>query len=70
VTRRRNHRGTPAQWATAAIAAYRRHQADRIVGEVNNSASAISWSIASNFNALPELRAGDVVDRVQGMSSD
>jgi phage terminase large subunit-like protein len=46
-------RGTPAQWATAAIAAYRRHQADRIVGEVNNGGDMVGYTLATIDPRVP-----------------
>jgi phage terminase large subunit-like protein len=46
-------RGTPAQWATAAIAAYRRHQADRIVGEVNNGGDMVGYTLATVDPRVP-----------------
>ncbi len=46
-------RGDPAQWATAAIAAYRRHQADRIVGEVNNGGQMVGFTLATIDPRVP-----------------
>lgn len=34
-------RGTPSQWASEAIAAYHRHNADRIIAEVNNGGEMV-----------------------------
>lgn len=34
-------RGTPADWATAAVRAFARHQADLIVGEANNGGDMV-----------------------------
>jgi len=38
-------RGTPKEWATAAVAAYHRWRADRIIGEVNNGGDMIETVI-------------------------
>ena len=38
-------RGTPAEWARVAIAAYRSRRADRIVGEVNNGGDLVGANI-------------------------
>jgi len=38
-------RFAPIEWARAAIAAYRRHHADRIVGEVNNGGEMIESTL-------------------------
>jgi hypothetical protein len=46
-------RGTPAQWAVAAIAAYRRHQADRIVGEVNKGGDMVGYTLATIDPRVP-----------------
>jgi phage terminase large subunit-like protein len=46
-------RGTPAQWAIAAIAAYRRHQADRIVGEVNNGGDMVGYTLVTIDPRVP-----------------
>ena len=34
-------RGTPAEWGTAAVSSYNKHQGDRIVGEVNNGGEMV-----------------------------
>ena len=36
---------TPAEWARAAVAAYRAHRADRIVAEVNNGGEMVEATI-------------------------
>jgi len=38
-------RGTPHQWATAVISAYRLHKADKIIGEANNGGDLIEANI-------------------------
>ena len=38
-------RGTPAQWASAAVAAYHAHHADRLVAEVNNGGQMVEATI-------------------------
>ncbi len=38
-------RGTPGEWAGAAVRAYRATQADRIVGEVNNGGEMVGFTI-------------------------
>lgn len=40
-------KGSPLQWATVAIAAYRHYQADRIVGEVNNGGDLVERNITA-----------------------
>lgn len=40
-------RGSPAEWATAAVAAYRRWRADRIVAEVNNGGQMVGYTVLS-----------------------
>lgn len=39
--------GTPHEWGTAAVTAYHRNQADRIVGEVNNGGEMVGYVIYS-----------------------
>lgn len=41
----RSLQGTPAEWARAAVSAYRSLQADRIVGEVNNGGEMVGFTI-------------------------
>ena len=41
----RTLQGTPAEWARAAVSAYRSYQADRIVGEVNNGGEMVGFTI-------------------------
>jgi phage terminase large subunit-like protein len=43
----------PAEWARAAIAAYRSHRADRIVGEVNNGGEMIEATLRMVDPAVP-----------------
>jgi phage terminase large subunit-like protein len=38
-------RGTPHQWAMAAVGAYRTHKADRLIGEANNGGDLIEANI-------------------------
>lgn len=38
-------RGTPHQWAMAAVSAYKLHKADRIIGEANNGGDLIEANI-------------------------
>jgi len=45
-------RGTPAQWA-AAVDVYRRHQADRVVGEVNNGGDMVGYTLATIDPRVP-----------------
>lgn len=40
-------RGTPAQWGRAAVEAYWKHRADRIVGEVNNGGEMVGYVVTS-----------------------
>ncbi len=46
-------RGTPVQWAGAAIGAYVRHEADLIVGEVNNGGDMVGYTLASVDPRVP-----------------
>ena len=41
----KSRRGTPGEWAGAAVAAYHVHKADRIVGEVNNGGEMVEHTI-------------------------
>jgi phage terminase large subunit-like protein len=45
-------RGSPLEWARAAIAAFLRHRADRIVGEVNNGGDLVAANI---FAVAPQV---------------
>ena len=45
-------RGTPAQWARAAIATYYVHEADRMIAEVNNGGDMIEHTIRTEDNAI------------------
>lgn len=38
-------RGSPGEWATAAIELYRRRMADRIIGEVNNGGEMVGYTL-------------------------
>jgi phage terminase large subunit-like protein len=49
-------RGTPQQWAQAAIAAYSRNKADRIVAEVNNGGEMVEQTLRM-VNATVPYRA-------------
>jgi len=40
-------RGTPFEWGRQAVGAYHRHQADRMVGEVNNGGEMVGYVIQS-----------------------
>ncbi len=46
-------RGAPAQWASAAIGAYLRHQADLIVAEVNSGGDMVGYTLASVDPRVP-----------------
>jgi phage terminase large subunit-like protein len=46
-------RGSPLQWATAAVNAYERWQADRIVGEVNNGGDLVESNLRSVNRSIP-----------------
>lgn len=37
--------GTPAEWAWAAVNGYRHHEADRLIGEVNNGGEMVEFTI-------------------------
>jgi len=52
-------RGTPEAWARRAIAAYRQHEADRIIAEVNNGGDMVARVIRSVSPDVPvtEVRA-------------
>jgi phage terminase large subunit-like protein len=43
----RTLQGSPAEWARAAVSAYQAHQADRIIGEVNNGGEMVGFTIAT-----------------------
>jgi phage terminase large subunit-like protein len=45
--------GTPHQWATAIVAAYRRWQADIIVAEINNGGEMVEHTIRSVWRDAP-----------------
>lgn len=44
---------TPEQWGSQAIAAYRKFQADRIVGEVNNGGDLVESNVRSIDKTIP-----------------
>ena len=46
-------KGSPEQWARAAIAAYHEHKADRIVAEVNNGGDLVASVIRSLDRSVP-----------------
>lgn len=46
-------RASPGDWGRAAIAAYHRHQADRIVGEVNNGGDMVETTINTIETHIP-----------------
>jgi phage terminase large subunit-like protein len=45
--------GTPAEWAKAAILAYRTHKADRIIGEVNNGGEMVEHTLRTVDVSIP-----------------
>jgi len=54
-------RGTPREWAGQAVAAYERHRADCIVGEVNNGGEMVGYTIetvdeSANYKAVRASR--------------
>ncbi len=49
-------RGTPREWASAAVAAYHRNRADLIVGEVNNGGEMIGYTIRT-IDKRPPFKA-------------
>jgi phage terminase large subunit-like protein len=49
----RTVRGTPLQWATAAVEAFREHRADRVVGEANNGGEMVGYTIATVDPTVP-----------------
>ena len=46
-------KGTPDQWATAAVTGYYRNKADRIIGEVNNGGDMVEHTIRTVDKAIP-----------------
>lgn len=46
-------RATPHGWATAAVAAYHRHKADRLVAEKNNGGEMVQYTIETIEKAPP-----------------
>lgn len=46
-------KGSPDTWATAAISAYVRHKADRIIGEVNNGGDLVEHTLRSVDPDIP-----------------
>lgn len=58
-------RGTPHQWATAVISAYKLHRADRIIGEANNGGDLIEANIRTvdknaSFRKVHASRGKDI----------
>jgi phage terminase large subunit-like protein len=45
-------RGSPAEWAKVALAAYTTHHADRIVGEVNNGGDLVEANLRATVASL------------------
>jgi hypothetical protein len=45
--------GSPLQWATAAVTAYYRHRADRIVAEANNGGEMVELTIRQVDSSVP-----------------
>jgi phage terminase large subunit-like protein len=45
--------GTPDVWGKAAIDAYKRHKADRIVGEINNGGDMVGYVIGTIDSRVP-----------------
>ena len=46
-------RGTPREWGTAAVTAYHRTKADRIVGEINNGGEMVGFVISTIDKQVP-----------------
>lgn len=46
-------RGTPEQWGSAAVLAYYRYEADRIIGEVNNGGEMVGYVIRTIDPSVP-----------------
>jgi len=40
-------RATPAKWASQVVTAYHKHQADRVIGEVNNGGEMVGYTIST-----------------------
>lgn len=58
-------RGTPHQWATAVVSAYKIHKADRIIGEANNGGDLIEANIRTvdknaSFRKVHASRGKDI----------
>lgn len=45
--------GTPHQWAMATVSAYHKHEADKVVGEVNNGGDLVESNIKSVESNIP-----------------
>jgi len=45
--------GSPAAWASEAVAAYHRHRADRLIAESNNGGEMVSTTISTVYGAPP-----------------
>ena len=48
-----SRRGTPREWARAAIRAYHKHDADVIVAEINNGGEMVEHTIHSEDSSVP-----------------
>jgi len=46
-------KGTPDQWATAAVTGYYRHRADKVVGEVNNGGDMVEHTVRTVDKSIP-----------------
>ena len=46
-------RGTPEEWGRASVAAYHRHRADRIIGEVNNGGEMVEFVLRTVSPSVP-----------------
>jgi phage terminase large subunit-like protein len=44
---------TPRKWAAEAIAAFEKHQGDRVIGEVNNGGDLVEASLRSVDPSIP-----------------
>jgi len=49
----RTVRGTPYDWAAAAVAAFHEHRADRVVGEANNGGEMVGYTVATVDPTVP-----------------
>lgn len=46
-------RGTPREWGTAAVTAFHRNRADRVIGEINNGGEMIEFVLRTIDKAIP-----------------